>query len=77
VSLRVQFANASGPLKILREEVFGTMSAARAAVEAHAATLGCTNVRVVEDVDSLRFTARTPGGRGGRNIAFADYEVGL
>lgn len=48
---------------------------ARKLVEKHAASGGFTHVALIqEDICSARYTARTPGGRGGRNIAFIDYE---
>jgi hypothetical protein len=44
-------------------------------INAHARSGNFTDVkRVHEDVCSVRYTARTPGGRHGRNIAFIDYE---
>ena len=70
----VRFMSLEGKFALLREESFADFNAAKAAVEAHAAAAGYTNVKLVDDPegDDVRFTARTPGGRSGRNIAFAD-----
>lgn len=44
------------------------------AVTAYAEAGGFSGVKAVagEEPEELRFTARTPGGRHGRNIAFAE-----
>jgi hypothetical protein len=52
---------------------------ALAAVKEHASRGGYTHVQIADDGaddcdGSYRFTARTPGGRSGRNVAFADEE---
>jgi hypothetical protein len=55
---------------------FPTSMAATAAVKLHAELAGFTNVKLVDDDDeSLRWTATTPGGRAGRNVAFGDWDV--
>lgn len=69
----VRFMTLSGKFAPLKEEKFATLAECLVAVEAHAVTGGYTHVKSVEDIDSIRYTARTPGGRGGRNIAFVDY----
>jgi hypothetical protein len=71
--IAVRFYSLTGKFAPVREEQFATVADARVAVEAHAASGGYTNVKPVEDADSIRWTARTPGGRGGRNIAYSDY----
>ena len=74
--LAVRFMNLdNGPFREMRAEVFATDREALAAVEAHAASAGFSSVRKVQDDEPwhVRYTARTPGGRAGRNIAFADY----
>ena len=48
------------------------MAEARQKIEAHAASGGYTNVKQLFDADSYRYTAKTPGGRRGRNIAYID-----
>jgi len=67
----------SGTLATLREvDVMGGMKEALRIVEAHAKANGFTDVKVVTDDEyygySYRYTATTPGGRAGRNIAFLD-----
>lgn len=47
---------------------------AKTIVEQHIKDSGYTNVRMVDDEDySLRFTATTPNGRNGRNVASLDF----
>lgn len=72
--LTVKFMSIIGPFKTLREESFSTSAEALAAVTAHATAGGFTNVKCIEDADSWRYTARSPGGRGGRNVAFMDLD---
>jgi len=55
------------------EQEVTTGTEALAIVEKHAAANGMTRVKVVDAEDSLRYTATTPGGRAGRNIAFLDF----
>ncbi len=73
-TIAVRFMTLAGPFTTLRTESFATLTGAGAAVVAHAQSGGFSNVARVEEDDpgSYRFTARTPGGRGGRNVAFAD-----
>lgn len=69
----VRFMTLEGTFALTRTESFADFNAARASVEAHAAGGGFTNVKLVDNgEDDIRFTARTPGGRSGRNIAFVD-----
>lgn len=72
----VRFMTLEGKFAELRSESFADYDTAKAAVKEHAATAGYTDVKLVcdEEDDTVRFTARTPGGRSGRNIAFADEE---
>jgi hypothetical protein len=74
--MRVRFMTLAGKFAVASEATFADAKVATAAIEAHAASGGYTNVKAVDDGDygSIRYTARTPGGRGGRNIAFVDYE---
>ncbi|MGH9780204.1 MAG: hypothetical protein ACRD33_00160 [Candidatus Acidiferrales bacterium] len=65
MTLSVKFAE-------LRQVEVSTDAEARALIEAHAASGGYRNVKRVEDGDQFRYTATTPGGRAGRNIAFID-----
>lgn len=73
-TLTIKFMALSGPFKTVREQSFETTTEAMAAVVAHAQSGGYTDVKRLEDADSWRFTARTPGGRSGRNIAFMDLD---
>jgi hypothetical protein len=74
--VKVRFMSLSGPFRTVREETFASDSAALEAVKKYAAAAGFTNVSCLDDDDpcSVRYTARTPGGRSGRNIAFADSD---
>ena len=73
--IRLRFASVSGPFTVHPHgTLYQTHAAALAAVVAYATAHGYSNVKPLEDSDAIRYTARTPGGRGGRNIAFANYE---
>jgi hypothetical protein len=76
VSIVVRFMSLSGKFETVKEETFLSADAALEAVKAHALSEGYSNVKMVDDgdFDGVRFTARTPGGRGGRNVAFGDYD---
>jgi len=76
--IEVRFMTLTGEPRRVRTETFDTLAKATAAVETHAAAGGFKNVRLVEnecDGFHLRWTATTPGGRHGRNIAYADVGV--
>jgi hypothetical protein len=74
----VTFYTLTGKFAVLRREPIQTLKQVREAVAAHAATAGFTNVKIAEDspddLDGFRFTATSPGGRPGRNIAQCDDE---
>jgi len=71
--LEVRFMSLSGKFTTVKTERFATIAEASNAIEAYAAAAGFTHVKLVDGPeDELRFTARTPGGRGGRNVAFVD-----
>jgi predicted AAA+ superfamily ATPase len=73
--LIVKFATVQGKFAVLPAEFrYKTRSAALAAVKAFAEAAGYSNVREVLDADSIRYTARTPNGRSGRNVAFAHFD---
>lgn len=59
-------------VRTVAEHDVATVSEAWQLVETHATTNGMTNVKMLDEQDgySWRFTATTPGGRPGRNIAF-------
>lgn len=72
---KVRFMTLEGKFALLKSASFPSFEKVKEAVEAHAASGGFTNVKLAddpEDPDTFRFTARTPKGRNGRNIAFAD-----
>lgn len=64
----------SGKFGLASECKVATDKEALAIVEAHAASGGYTNVKRVYDHFGFRYTARTPGGRSGRNIAALNFE---
>lgn len=67
----------SGPFVQVKEQTFATAKEALIAVTAYAEAEGFTHVQEKhDDDDGYRITARTPGGRGGRNVAFVDYDPG-
>lgn len=75
--MKVRFVSLTGPLKTVREEELSNAQAALAAVVEHAKSGGLSDVKAVQEDDgwSIRYTATTPGGRRGRNVAFADLYV--
>jgi hypothetical protein len=73
MTVTVRLMTLSGKFTVLREVECADMAAALTTVQAHAATGGYTNVKPIDNIDSIRYTARTPGGRGGRNIAYLDW----
>lgn len=70
--LTVKLMSLDAPFRLLSQHECEDMPAVRATVAAHAERGGFSAVREVPDADSIRFTARTPGGRHGRNIAYLD-----
>ncbi len=72
--VKVTFYSLTGAFKSVKSEEFETEAKALEAVRAYAEPAGFTNVKIVEEDDmcSIRFTAKTPGGRGGRNVATGD-----
>jgi hypothetical protein len=77
MAIKVQFMSLVGPFRCVREEDFSTTREATAAVERHAASANYRQVRFVDcenDGYHVRWTATTPGGRHGRNVALADID---
>lgn len=71
----VRLMSLSGPFRVVREERLSSLAEVKAAVESHAIAGGYSKVKLAEDweeCDGYRFTATTPGGRAGRNVAYAD-----
>jgi hypothetical protein len=73
--ITVRFYTLVGKFAVTKTEDFTSEKDALAAVKAYAEAAGFSGVKIVEDgdFDGVRFTAKTPGGRGGRNVAAADY----
>lgn len=71
--MTLQLMTLTGKFRLEREIQVADSKDALAAAIAHATSGGYTNVKPVQDVDSIRYTARTPGGRGGRNVAFLNF----
>lgn len=60
--------------RIIQTIEVGTICEAREIVEKHIDGSGYTNLKTVDDADySLRYTATTPNGRAGRNVAAIDF----
>lgn len=61
----------SGPFRVVKSVNVPDRAQAKIVVEAYATEHGFHSVKAVDDLDySIRFTATTPGGRPGRNLAF-------
>jgi hypothetical protein len=60
--------------RVISNVEVSTTSEAKTVVEKHIENSGYTNLKTVDDEDySLRFTATTPNGRPGRNVAALDF----
>jgi hypothetical protein len=75
--LKLRLMSLVGPFAPVGEVRCADLKEALAAVKEHASRAGYTNVKIADDGaddgdGSYRFTARTPGGRPGRNVAFAE-----
>jgi len=69
--IEVQFYALTGKFHPAKTELFPALSAATEAVKAYAEAGGYTGVRFVDGPeDEFRWTAKAPGGRAGRNVAF-------
>lgn len=75
VMINCRFMTTEGPYRTEAEERFGSHGEALDAVRARYGPRGFTQFRTVdgEEPDNVRVTARTPGGRPGRNVAYLDY----
>lgn len=74
--LRLQ--SLAGKFRTVETRHVANTQEALAVVEAHVKPHGFTNVHAVEDEDpsdGWRYTAKTPGGRNGRNVAYLDFEM--
>lgn len=74
--LHITFYSLAGKFAAIRQASFGTLAEAWSAVEQHIEGSGYTQLRTMMDADdyTLRYTATTPGGRRGRNVAICDFE---
>lgn len=77
MAICVQFMSLFGEFRTVKTELFATHDEAKKAIISYATSGGFTNVKsrgCVLDCESVerRYTATTPGGRSGRNVAFAD-----
>ena len=74
VRYEVCFMSLTGKFTRVKTETFPTLADAETAVRAYVAAAGFRGMKRIEDneYDGYRFTATTPGGRGGRNVAFVD-----
>lgn len=73
--LIVRFMSTSGKFKTIEEFTCKDTRELLDRVKGRYAPLGFTNFAIVDegDHDGGRVTAKTPGGRSGRNVAFFDY----
>lgn len=74
--ISIDFLALTGPIKIIRSQEYANMTEALEAVRQYAEAAGFSNVKRVDGddpYDGFRITAKTPGGRNGRNIAFGDW----
>lgn len=63
-----------GEFKTIQTIEVGTICEARELVEKHIDGSGYTNLKTVDDADfGMRYTATTPNGRSGRNVAAIDF----
>jgi hypothetical protein len=69
----IRFMTLTGQFRQSHINTFETYAQALAAIQIYAATGGYTNVKAIECDDTTRYTARTPGGRSGRNVAYRDF----
>lgn len=75
----VRFMTLTGRFAEAKRADYADLGAAEEAVKAYAANAGFTGVKRVDDEEDagVRFTAKTPGGRAGRNVAFVDVGFGF
>lgn len=75
----VRFMALTGAFKETKREDFADLGAATKAVTEYATAAGFVNVKKVDDEEDfgVRWTAKTPGGRAGRNVAFGDVGFGF
>lgn len=77
--IKATFFSLSGKFVRIKTETFENEAAVMTAAKAYAEPQGYSGFKVVddhEDSGGFRITAKTPGGRGGRNIIQADSDFG-
>lgn len=76
MKIAVRFMSLEGPFKQVKTETFDDPTDALNAVKVYAQAAGYTNVKINDegDMDGIRYVAKTPNGRGGRNVAFGDWD---
>lgn len=75
VVVKVRFYTLGAKFAKSHDATYETEAAAFEAVEAYAAPHGFSRFKRVNDEDfGYRITGQTPGGRGGRNIAFVEVD---
>jgi hypothetical protein len=71
----IRFMNLdNGKFREVDRREFTSILEAQYAVKTYAETAKFSHVKFIDgEDDGFRFTARTPGGRGGRNIAYGEF----
>jgi len=71
---RVRLMTLEGPFKIDRKVTCETPEECRRVIESYITSNGYSDLKEVpnDDPGCYRFTAKSPGGRYGRNVAFLD-----
>jgi hypothetical protein len=73
-SMILRLYSLDGNFKVIQTIEVGTICEAREIVEKHIDGTGYKNLKTVDDTDySMRYTATTPNGRAGRNVAALDF----
>lgn len=73
--VNIRYMSVKGPFKTIKEEKCADVSVAFDTVVKYYAPMGFADFQKVIDEDDcgIRITAKTPGGRSGRNLAYIDY----
>lgn len=76
MKIEIRFMTLNGPFRTATTRSFASLQEALAGVRAYVEPFGFSNVKTVHDDDpgEVRFIARTPNGRAGRNVAFGSYD---
>ena len=73
--IRVRFMSVKGKFRVLKTLDFDNLRQARYDIVEFYSPLGFSNFNLIDTDpgEGGRFTATTPGGRAGRNVAFYEY----